>query len=54
MKVTNVRATAREIAESGQVAGPGETIEVDNDLGQRLLAQPHNWQAVKAAEKGDS
>lgn len=41
--VTNVRGRRLEIAETGQVVGPGETVEVDDLLAARLCEQPANW-----------
>lgn len=46
MKITNVYARAREIAATGKVVEPGETVDVDEELGKSLCEQPDNW--VKA------
>ncbi len=35
---------------TGQYAGPGEVIEVDDVLGASLLEQESNWQPVKASK----
>jgi len=54
-----------EIAETGQLVGQSETVEVDDtvagtapsgdDLGSGLLAQPANWAPAKkaSARKGE-
>lgn len=47
-----------EIAATGQTVKPGETAEVDDELGRALCAQADNWQPVTGskaatAAKGD-
>lgn len=49
MKVRNVRDVALEIAATGQVVGPGEPVDVNDELGRSLCEQPGNWVAVKAS-----
>lgn len=51
MKVTNQSAKAREIAATGQIVEPGDSVEVDDDLGRSLCEQPANWAASKPATK---
>ena len=54
MRVTYVGPYAEgvEIAATGQLAAPGEPLEVDDRLGLSLCDQPDNWKpADKAAEK---
>lgn len=34
-----------EIAATGQVCDRGGTVDVDDELAERLLEQPDNWQA---------
>lgn len=43
MKIRNVTDRARVIAATAQIVGPGETVEVDDDLGKSLLEQPDRW-----------
>lgn len=43
MKIRNLWATAREIAETGDVVEPGKTVDVDKALAERLLEQPDVW-----------
>lgn len=46
----------------GAFTEPGDVIEVDKDLGERLLTQPDSWEQVKTkstktadgGEEGDS
>lgn len=47
MKITNQDRRAREIAATGQIVEPGETVEVDDDLGRSLCEQPANWAEAK-------
>ena len=50
MKVKNKRSTAVVVAAAGSaepiVAEPGETIEVDDDLGKSLCKQVDRWEPV--------
>lgn len=43
MKITNQRPYPVEIAATGDVVAPGETVEVDDDLGKRLCEQADAW-----------
>lgn len=59
MKVVNIDPTGadREIGETGQVVAHGAEVEVDADLGERLLEQTDVWarpttKAAKAAKEG--
>lgn len=52
MKVTNQRPWALEIVATQQVVEPGETVEVDDDLGKSLCEQPANW--AKSTAKKES
>lgn len=54
MKVQNIRPFALVVAATGERVEPGESVEVDSDLGKGLLAQPDNWGPVKAASRGKS
>ena len=51
MKIRSKSDTPRSIATRGHpiVVEPGQTVEVDDDLGKRLLEQPDRW--VKAGSK---
>lgn len=51
MRVQYVGGGRRVIAATGQVAGAGDVVEVDDDLGRSLVEQ-ECWQAVKATKKG--
>lgn len=51
MKVTlSVEYPAQTIAFTGQRCEPGETIEVDDDLGKSLCKQESKWTVVKASK----
>lgn len=50
MHIRNERPYGLEIAASGQLVEPGETAEVDAELGASLLEQPDNWSAVKPSK----
>lgn len=56
MRITNQRSYALEIAATGQVVEPGETVEVDDDLGAGLVEQPDNWKRERSrkADQEDS
>lgn len=43
MRVTLICDHARELAATGQLVEPGETIEVDDDLGASLCEQVDVW-----------
>lgn len=43
MRVTNVSAGPRVIAATDEVVKPGESVEVDRQLGERLSAQSDVW-----------
>lgn len=52
MKVRYVGMFAEvEIADTGQMVAQGETVEVDDDLGERLLAQETNWKKAGSKSK---
>lgn len=53
MQVTNQRPYALVIAATDQEVGPGETVEVPDDLGRQLIEQPDNWAAKKSRSKED-
>lgn len=46
MQIENVRPYGLEIAASGVLVEPGESVEVDTALGKSLLQQPDNWAPV--------
>lgn len=50
MQIKNVRSYALEIAKTGQLVEPGESVEVDDDLGKSLLEQPDNWAGEKKSK----
>lgn len=50
MKITNITNRTRDIGVTGQVAGPGETIEVDDDIGKSLCEQEDRWKSAKKDE----
>lgn len=57
MKVQNLTSRTLEVA--GQTAGPGEAIEVDDDIGKSLCEQVDRWakstskSPKKAASSGE-
>lgn len=51
MHVTLIRDEAREIATTGQVVEPGETVEVDDELGASLCEQVDVWAAATPRSK---
>lgn len=51
MQVTNMRPYAVELVATGQTVGAGETVEVPDDVGKSLKAQPDVW-AVTGAGSG--
>lgn len=53
MKIRNVWATAREIAATGQVVAPGDTVEVPSTLASALCEQPDVWEKVKTTTKSE-
>lgn len=44
---------ARTIAATGQRVEPGETVEVDQALGESLCEQPDVWAKGKAPKKSE-
>lgn len=55
MKIRNVRERGLEIAATGQIVGPGDTVEVDDKLGRSLCKQEDNWKPVTSGiKKGES
>lgn len=50
MQITNVHEAARELP-TGQVVEPGETVEVDDELGASLCEQPANWASATPRSK---
>lgn len=40
---------AREIVDSGQVVEAGETVEVDDELGERLAEQTDVWEVAEGS-----
>lgn len=59
MKIVNIDPTSadREIGETGQLVAHGAEVEVDAELGERLLEQSDIWarstaKAAKAAKEG--
>lgn len=56
MRVTNVRGYPLELAATGEVCEPGDSLEVEDALGASLLEQPDNWAPAKAtkATKGNN
>lgn len=48
MQVTNMRPYAVEIVATGQSVGPGETVDVPDEVGESLAEQPDVWAAVGA------
>lgn len=58
MKVKNISGTARAIAATAQHVEAGETVEVDDALGESLCRQVDRWESVgtkstKAAKSGE-
>lgn len=51
MHIRNQRPYALEIAATGERVEPGDTAEVDDDLGKSLLEQPDNWAPAKSEKK---
>lgn len=43
MHIRNVNKLPLQIAATSDVVEPGESVEVDEDLGKSLLEQPTNW-----------
>lgn len=48
MQIRNANSLTLEIAATGERVEPGDTVEVDDELGKSLLEQPANW--VKATK----
>lgn len=51
MKITLIADLAREIAVTNQFVEPGETVEVDDELGKSLCEQAEVWQPAKTTKK---
>jgi hypothetical protein len=51
MKIKNKRTYALEIAATGQVVNPGDSVEVDAPLAKRLLEQSDTWGKATATKK---
>lgn len=45
MKVTNISGAGRELVAVGQVVEPGDSIEVDDELGRALCDQVDVWKS---------
>lgn len=57
MKIRNVSETGRAVNDRRHPpfhVGPGETVEVEDELAESLLQQPDRWEAVpdKTASRG--
>jgi len=52
VQILNASDHPREIVATGQIVNPGETVEVDDDLGASLCEQPDNWHPKKTAASG--
>lgn len=53
MRVTYVGPLGEvEIGDTGQVVAAGESVDVDSDLGARLLEQPGNWSSRAGGSAG--
>lgn len=47
MKVRNTHTSTLVIGDTGQVVEPGAEVEVDDELGARLVEQVDRWSAAK-------
>lgn len=56
MQVTNITSRALEIAETGHVVDPGDSVDVPDDVGKALTQQTDVWQGEsksRRAKAGD-
>lgn len=51
MQVRNKRPYAVEIVDTGQRVEAGETVEVDDELGERLAEQPDVWEVADGSSR---
>lgn len=48
MKIRNATSRPLTVAATGQTAGPGDVLEVDDDLGKHLCRQRDVWRESTA------
>lgn len=53
MQITNVSATPRVIAETNDSVGPGESVEIEDELGDSLLEQNDVWRRSDRPDTSD-
>ena len=54
MKLVNKRPYALEIADTGQIVNPDDSVEVDAPLAKRLLEQSDTWGKATAKKTNKS
>lgn len=51
MEIRNVSSAALEIAATGQIVGPWESVEVEDGLGRSLVEQRDVWRSGEGPER---